>query len=107
MTITEFEDRKKEAYNKIFEEFKQLNKEFIQKNCSFKVGDYVKVFWNSRDYGKESSIAVIRFIGVRHHGYLGFMYYFNKINKTGKESKHPLPLPKHSRIYKMIKLEKD
>ena len=101
MTVEDFDNQKKKAYNKLFKEFKQLNEEFIQKNCPFKVGDFVKVFWNSRDYGKESSKAVIRFIGVRHHGYLGFMYYFNKINKTGLESKHPLNLPKYSKIYKI------
>ena len=104
MTLEDFEIQKNKSYNKLFNELKQLNEEFINKNCPFKVGDFVKVFWSSRDYGKEESKAVIRYIGVRRNGYLSFMFYFNKINKTGKESIYPLCLPKYSKIYKIKKI---
>lgn len=104
MTIEFFEQAKQKGFESLFAEFRQLEQAFILQNCPYKVGDYVEVFWESRDYGRESSKAVVRFIGVRHHVHSGFMYYFNKINKTGRESKHPLSLPKYSTIYKINKL---
>lgn len=82
---------------------KKVRKEYL-KTSAFQVGDFVEIFFESRDFGKERVKGVIKFLGIRHHGYLGFMYYFSKVNKNGKESKHPLCLPKYSKIYKMEKL---
>ena len=93
----------KEFYAEYRSKLELVKKEYL-KTSTFQVGDFVEIFFETKEYGKERIKGVINFLGIRHHGYLGFMYYFNKINKNGKESKHPLCLPKRTTIYKMVKL---
>ena len=90
------------------EEYKKLEKEYHKKRVilentrieqsPFKVGDKVKVWWTSRDYGKENSIAFIYSIGALTGD---FKYWFRRVKVNGKMSKHTLSLPKYTTILKI------
>ena len=58
-----------------------------------KVGDKVKVWWTSRDYGKENSIAFIYRIGALTGD---FKYWFRRVKVDGTISKHTLSFLIHS-----------
>lgn len=90
------------------EEYKSLEKEYYEKRnilenkriekSPFKVGDKVKVWWTSRDYGKENSIAFIYSIGALTGD---FKYWFRRVKVDGKISKHTLSFPKYTTILKI------
>jgi hypothetical protein len=100
--IIEFENKLSQEY---YQKLKEVRTAFL-KNSEIQVGDFVKVFWESRDYGKESKELAVRFLGSRINDDRSWMYYFNRINKTGIESKRPFFLPKHSKIYKIVPMVK-
>jgi hypothetical protein len=103
MNLETYKKKTENIFNKYQSELELLDLEFI-KNSEFQVGDFVKVWWESRDYGKESAFAFISFVGIRHHSSKKeFMYYFRKVNKNGKQSKHALVLPKYTKILKIQK----
>ncbi len=103
MNLETYKKKTKNISNKYYSELDLLDLEFI-KMSEFQVGDFVKVWWKSRDYGKESAFAFIIFVGIRHHSSKKeFMYYFKKINKDGKQSKHALVFPKYTKILKICK----
>ena len=89
-------------------ECKYLDKEYYKKRdilenkriekSPFKVGDKVKVWWTSRDYGKENSIAFI----YRIRALTGdFKYWFRRVKFDGTFSKHTLSFPKYTTILKI------
>lgn len=89
----------KEYYSKI-NEIKRLKK----LKSDFKIGDFVKVTWESRDYGIEFAFAYIYFVMERKNGYKGFHYYFNKAKTDDTQSKFGLNLPKYSKIISIVKI---
>jgi ribosomal protein S17 len=95
----------KDFYNEYLLKLSKVKKEYLETSY-FKVGDFVEIHFESRDFGKEKVNAVINFIGIRHEGYLGFMYYFKKIKRDGKVSKFNLTLPKYSKILKLTLIKK-
>ena len=99
--IIAFEEKLSQEY---YEKLRQIRHEFL-KNSDIQVGDFVEVFFESRDYGKESQKVVVRFLGARINTDRNWMYYFNKINKDGKESKYPFYLPKYSKINRIVRLQ--
>lgn len=102
MTKEELLSIERNLWTEYSKKLNEANAEYL-KNSEIQVGDFVKVFWTSRDYGKESANVVVRFLGARTTT-KEWMYYFNKINNKGKESKRPFYLPKYSRIYKIVRL---
>ena len=99
--IIAFEEKLSKEY---YEKLNEVRTEF-NKQSEIQVGDFVEVFFESRDYGKESKKVVVSFLGARLNNDRNWMYYFNKINKDGKESKYPFCLPKHSKIHKIVKIK--
>ena len=99
--IIAFEEKLSQEY---YEKLRQIRYEFL-KNSDIQVGDFVEVFFESRDYGKESQKVVVRFLGARINTDRNWMYYFNKINNDGKESKYPFYLPKYSKINRIVRLQ--
>ena len=66
MNLETYKKKTENISNKYYSELDLLDLEFI-KMSEFQVGDFVKVWWKSRDYGKESEFAFISFVGIRHH----------------------------------------
>ncbi len=95
----------KKLYEEYSKKLKNVREEFL-KNSEIQVGDKAEIFFESRDYGKESAKVVVKFLGARINDERNWMYYFNKIKKDGKESKHSFCLPKYSKIYKIVRLVK-
>lgn len=87
-----------------YAKLKEVRNEFL-KNSEIQVGDFVEVFWESRDFGKESKKLVVSFLGARLNDNRNWMYYFNNVKKDGNESKRSFTLPKYSKIYKIRKLQ--
>jgi hypothetical protein len=90
------------------EQVKQLDKEYSRKRkeieekrisqSPFQIGDKVKVWWESRDYGKENAIAFIYGISAT---FGDFKYWFRRVKVDGKISKHTLSFPKYTKILKI------
>ena len=99
--IIAFEEKLSKEY---YEKLNEVRTEF-NKQSEIQVGDFVEVFFESRDYGKESQKVVVRFLGARINTDRNWMYYFNKINNDGKESKYPFYLPKYSKINRIVRLQ--
>jgi hypothetical protein len=89
-------------------ETKQLDVEYYAKRkqleakriteSPFQIGDKVKVWWESRDYGKDNAIAFIYGISAT---FGDFKYWFRRVKVDGKISKHTLTLPKYTKILKI------
>ena len=95
----------KKLYQEYSKKLKHVREDFL-KNSEIQVGDKVEIFFESRDYGRESAKVIVKFLGSRINDERNWMYYFNKIKKDGKESKHCFCLPKYSKIYKIVRLVK-
>jgi hypothetical protein len=86
-------------YN-FYRSLETLSKKRVQR-CKFKVGDKVKVTFESRDYGVEKEIGFIYYIAPRFNGYLGYTFHFKQVKKNGKMSYRGIDIPKYSKILKI------
>ncbi len=87
----------KEIETDYYNKRKELEKQRILKS-PFQIGDKVKVWWQSRDYGKDNSMAFIYNIGANTGD---FKYWFRRVKVDGTISKHTLTLPKYTTILKI------